>query len=375
MTPRRKILSGVLLLVVVTVAVLAVMLSRDAPCGVAQPLPANTPSMQAAVYRCYGSPDVVKLEPVPRPTLDDDRMLVKVHAASVNPLDWHYMRGKPYVMRPDSGMGAPDDIRLGVDFAGTVEAVGKSVTQFKPGDEVFGAADGSFADYVEVRAAGSVAAKPANLTFEQAAALPIAAITALQALRDKGKLQAGQKVLINGASGGVGTYAVQIAKALGGDVTAVCSTRNVATARSLGADRVIDYTKEDFTTGSQRYDLIVDNVGSHSLSDYRRVMPPQGILVMVGGPSYDPFLGPLLGSIKAAIVAPFVSQKMGFFLADLNQADLNVVGQLAAAGKLTSVIDRRYPLSDTANALRYLEEGHARGKIVITMDSTAVASD
>jgi NADPH:quinone reductase-like Zn-dependent oxidoreductase len=293
----------------------------------------------------------------------------------VNPLDWHYMRGKPYVMRPDVGMGAPEDIHLGVDFAGTVEAVGKNVTQFKPGDEVFGGADGSFAEYVKVRAAGAVAAKPANLTFEQAAAMPIAAITALQALRDKGKLQAGQKVLINGASGGVGTYAVQIAKALGGDVTAVCSTKNVATARSLGADRVIDYTQADFTKDSQHYDMIVDVVGSHSLSDYRRVMTPQGVLVMVGGPSYDPFLGPLLGSIKAAIVAPFVSQKMGFFLADLNQTDLNFLAQLAAAGKLTSVIDRRYPFSDTPNALRYLEEGHARGKIVITMDSAAVASD
>jgi NADPH:quinone reductase-like Zn-dependent oxidoreductase len=369
------VLSVVSLLVVILIAVLAVMLSHDAPCGVAPPLPANTTAMKAIVYRCYGSPDVVKLEDVPKPTLEDDRMLVKVHASSVNPLDWHYMRGKPYVMRPEVGMGAPEDIRLGVDFAGTVEAVGKNVTQFKPGDAVFGAADGSFADYVSVRAAGSVAAKPANLTFEQAAAMPIAAITALQALRDKGKLQAGQKVLINGASGGVGTYAVQIAKALGGDVTAVCSTRNVATARSLGADRVIDYTQEDFTQGSQHYDLIIDNVGSHSLSDYRRVMTPQGILVMVGGPSYDPFLGPLLGSIKAAFVGPFVSQKMGFFLADLSQTDLIVVGQLAAAGKLTSVIDRRYPLSDTADALRYLEEGHARGKIVITMDSTAVASD
>jgi NADPH:quinone reductase-like Zn-dependent oxidoreductase len=302
-------------------------------------------------------------------------MLIKVHAASVNPLDWHYMRGKPYVMRPGVGMGAPDDIHLGVDFAGTVEAVGKSVTQFKPGDEVFGGADGSFAEYVKVRAAGSVAAKPANLTFEQAAAMPIAALTALQALRNEGKVQAGQKVLINGASGGVGTYAVQIAKILGADVTAVCSTKNVATAHSLGADRVIDYTQEDFTKGSQHYDVIVDNVGSHSLSDYRRVMTPNGVLVMVGGPSYDPFLGPLLGSLKAAVVGPFVSQKMGFFMADMNQTDLNTLAQWATAGKLTSVIDRRYPLSDTAAAIRYLEEGHARGKVVITVDSTAVASD
>jgi NADPH:quinone reductase-like Zn-dependent oxidoreductase len=375
MTLRKKILSLVLLLIVGTLAVLAVMLSHDAPCGAAQPLPANTPSMKAAVYRCYGSPDVVKLESVSRPTLEDDRMLVKVHAASVNPLDWHYMRGKPYFMRVASGMGTPEDIRLGVDFAGTVEAVGKSVQQFKPGDAVFGGADGSFAEYVQVRAAGSVAAKPANLTFEQAAAVPIAAVTALQALRDVGKLQAGQKVLVNGASGGVGTFAVQIAKTLGAEVTAVCSTRNVATARSIGADRVIDYTQEDFTKGAQRYDLIIDNVGSHSLSDYRHVLTPKGILVMVGAPSDEPWLGPLSASIKAALFSPFVSQKLSFFLADLNHDDLNTLAQLAAAGKLTPVIDRRYPLGETAAAIGYVEAGHARGKVVITVDSSAAASD
>ena len=375
MTLRKKILSVVLLLIVGTLAVLAVMLSHDAPCGAAQPLPADTPSMKAAVYRCYGSPDVVKLESVSKPTLEDDRMLVKVHAASVNPLDWHYMRGKPYFMRVASGMGTPEDIRLGVDFAGTVEAVGKSVQQFKPGDAVFGGADGSFADYVQVRAAGSVAAKPANLTFEQAAAVPIAAVTALQALRDVGKLQAGQKVLVNGASGGVGTFAVQIAKALGAEVTAVCSTRNVATARSIGADRVIDYTQEDFTKGAQRYDLIIDNVGSHSLSDYRHVLTPKGILVMVGAPSDEPWLGPLSASIKAALFSPFVSQKLSFFLADLNHDDLNILAQLAASGKLTPVIDRRYPLGETAAAIGYVEAGHARGKVVITVDSSAAASD
>ena len=375
MTLRKKILSVVLLLIVGTLAVLAVMLSHDAPCGAAQPLPANTPSMKAAVYRCYGSPDVVKLESVSKPTLEDDRMLVKVHAASVNPLDWHYMRGKPYFMRVASGMGIPEDIRLGVDFAGTVEAVGKSVQQFKPGDAVFGGADGSFAEYVQVRAAGSVAAKPANLTFEQAAAVPIAAVTALQALRDVGKLQAGQKVLVNGASGGVGTFAVQIAKALGAEVTAVCSTRNVATARSIGADRVIDYTQEDFTKGAQRYDLIIDNVGSHSLSDYRHVLTPKGILVMVGAPSDEPWLGPLSASIKAALFSPFVSQKLSFFLADLNHDDLNTLAQLAAAGKLTPVIDRRYPLDETAAAIGYVEAGHARGKVVITVDSSAAVSD
>jgi NADPH:quinone reductase-like Zn-dependent oxidoreductase len=369
MTLRSKVLSAVLLLVVVALSALAVVLSHDSPCGVAQPLPANTPSMKAAVYRCYGSPDVVKLEEVPKPTLQDDRILVKVHAASVNPLDWHYMRGKPYVMRAmGSGLGVPDDIRLGVDFAGTVEAVGKGVRRFKPGDEVFGGADGSFAEYVSVRENGTVALKPANMTFEQAAAVPIAAITALQALRDRGKVQPGQRVLINGASGGVGPFAVQIAKVLGADVTAVCSTRNAATARSIGADHVIDYTKEDFTQGSQRYDLIIDNVGSHSVSEYRRALTPQGALITIGGPSDDPWLGPLSAVIKAALVSPFVSQKLSFFIADLNRADLETLEHMLETGKLTPVMDRRYPLSQVADAIRYLEQGHARGKVVITLE-------
>jgi NADPH:quinone reductase-like Zn-dependent oxidoreductase len=262
----------------------------------------------------------------------------------------------------------PDDIRLGVDFAGTVEVVGKGVRRFKPGDEVFGGADGSFAEYVSVRENGTVALKPANMTFEQAAAVPIAAITALQALRDQGKVQAGQRVLINGASGGVGPYAVQIAKVLGADVTAVCSTRNAATARSIGADHVIDYTKEDFTRGGQRYDLIIDNVGSHSVSEYRRALTPQGALITVGGPSDDPWLGPLSALIKAALVGPFVSQKLSFFIADLNRADLETLEHLLETGKLTPVIDRRYPLSQVAEAIRALEQGHARGKVVITLE-------
>jgi NADPH:quinone reductase-like Zn-dependent oxidoreductase/sugar lactone lactonase YvrE len=366
MTRRSKVLSVVLLLVVVALGTLAGVLSHDSPCGATAPLPAKTLSMKAVVYRCYGGPEVVKSEDLAKPTPADDQLLVKVHASSVNPLDWHYMRGKPYVMRAGgSGYGVPEDIRLGVDFAGTVEAVGKSVQGFKPGDEVFGGADGSFAEYVTVRSKGSVVLKPANITFEQAAAVPIAAVTALQALRDKGMAQAGQKVLINGASGGVGPFAVQIAKALGAEVTAVCSTRNVAMARSLGADRVIDYTREDFTRSSQHYDLIIDSVGSHSLAEYRRVLTPAGKLVMVGGPSEDPWLGPLRGSIKALLLAPFVSQKMIFMLADLNQGDLETLRRLMASGKLVSVIDRRYELSDTAAAIGYLEQGHARGKVVI----------
>jgi NADPH:quinone reductase-like Zn-dependent oxidoreductase len=368
MTRRYKVLSVVLMLLVVTLSSLALVLSHNSPCGTAQPVPANTQSMKAIVYRCYGSPVVVKLEDIAKPTPPDDRVLIKVHAASVNPLDWHYMRGKPYVMRAMAGLGAPDDIRLGVDFAGTVEAVGKNVKRFNPGDEVFGGGDGAFAEYVSVRENGALALKPANLTFEQAAAVPVAAVTALQALRDKGKIQPGQKVLINGASGGVGTFAVQIAKAFGADVTGVCSTRNLTMVRSIGADHVIDYTREDFTQGPLRYDLIVDNVGTHSLSEYRRVLNPQGALVMVGGPNDGRWLGPLSSFIKAMLVAPFVSQKLIFILAELKQADLGMLRDLMQSGKLTPVIDRRYKLSETAEAIRYLEEGHARGKVVITLE-------
>src|SRR5580692_9559996 len=263
---RYKVLGGIAILLVGAIAVLGLALSHDSTCPAAPPLAANTPSMKAVVYRCYGTPDVLKLEEIAKPPPADDRVLVKVHAASVNPLDWHYMRGKPYIVRPMAGVGKPDSILMGADFAGTIESVGKNVTRFKPGDEVFGDRDGAFGEYVSVRENGAIALKPNNMTMEQAAAVPIAGITALQALRDKGKVQPGQKVLVNGASGGVGTFAVQIAKTYGADVTGVCSTRNLDMVRSIGADHVIDYTKEDFTQGSARYDLIIDNVGNHTLS-------------------------------------------------------------------------------------------------------------
>jgi NADPH:quinone reductase-like Zn-dependent oxidoreductase len=252
-----------------------------------------------------------------------------------------------------------------VDFAGTVQSVGKDVRSFKPGDEVFGGADGAFAEYVSVRGAGSVAHKPANVSFEQAAAVPIAGITALQALRDQGKVQAGQKVLINGASGGVGTFAVQIAKAMDAEVTGVCSTRNLELVKSLGADHVIDYTREDFTRSAEKYDVIVDNVGSHSASEYRRVLKPDGKLVIVGGSSDGQWLGGMSGAIRAKLLSPFVSQQMSFFLAHLNPMDLEYLAGLLQNGKLNPVIDRRYPLKDSAEAIRYLEAGHARGKVII----------
>ncbi len=240
--------------------------------------------MKAIVLCDYGPPDVLKLEDVEKPVPADDQVLVRVRAASVNPLDWHRMRGTPYVGRAEMGLRKPKNTGLGVDFAGTVESVGRNVTRFRPGDEVFGGRTGAFGQYVTVRQDRAVVPKPANLTFEQAAAVPVAAITALQGLRDVGRLQPGQKVLINGASGGVGTFAVQIAKALGADVTGVCSTRNVELVRSIGADRVVDYTREDFTKSGERYDLILDNVGNHSLSECRRALNPKGRYVMVGGP-------------------------------------------------------------------------------------------
>jgi NADPH:quinone reductase-like Zn-dependent oxidoreductase len=327
--------------------------------------------MKAIVYCDYGVPNL-KFQEIEKPTPADDQLLVKVRAASVNPLDWHFIEGTPYIMRAMGvGMRKPKDTRLGVDFAGTVEAVGKNVTKFKPGDEVFGGRTGAFAEYVCVREARAVASKPTSITFEQAASVPIAGITALQGLRDKGKVQPGQKVLINGASGGVGTFAVQIAKSYGTDVTGVCSTRNLDLVRSLGADHVIDYTKEDFTKGHQRYDVILDNVANHSLSECRRVLNPNGKYVLIGGGGINEsrWLGPgLTHAFKAMFLSKFVSQQMGMMLAELNQKDLTFLGDLMQSGKVKPVIDRTYKLSELPQAIQYLEQGHARGKVVITAE-------
>jgi NADPH:quinone reductase-like Zn-dependent oxidoreductase len=327
--------------------------------------------MKAIVYCDYGLPNL-KLQEIEKPAPADDQLLVKVRAASVNPLDWHFIEGTPYIMRAMGvGFRKPTDTRLGVDFAGTVEAVGKNVTQFKPGDEVFGGRTGAFAEYVCVREARAVALKPANITFDQAASVPIAGITALQGLRDKGKVQSEQKVLINGASGGVGTFAVQIAKSYGAEVTGVCSTRNLDMVRSLGADHVIDYTKEDFTKSDQHYDVILDNVANHSLSEFRRVLKPNGIYVLIGGggASENRWLGPgLTQAFKAMFLSKFVSQTMGMMLAELNQKDLTFLADLMKSGKVTPVIDKRYKLSELPQAIEYLEQGHARGKVVITAE-------
>lgn len=366
----RKIAGTILVIVVVAVATLAFALSHESACGPAPALASDAVLMKAVLRRCYGPPDVLTLEDIEKPTPADNQVLVKVRAAAINPVDWHYMRAKPYLIRIETGLGAPKNIRLGIDFAGTVEAVGKDVTRFKPGDEVFGGKFGALAEYVTVTEDGSMVAKPANLTFEQAGSVNVAALTALQALRDKGQIQPGQKVLINGASGGVGTFAVQIAKTLGAEVSGVCSTRNVEMVRSLGADHVFDYTKEDFTRGGQRYDVILDNVGNRALSDIRRVLTPNGkyILIGGGGPDEGPWIGVFVGAIKTWVVSHFVDQEMGMFLSESSAEDLTILGNLMEAGKVTPVIDRTYPLTEAADAMRYLEEGHARGKVVVTFD-------
>jgi NADPH:quinone reductase-like Zn-dependent oxidoreductase len=320
--------------------------------------------MKAIVCTSYGRPDVLELAEVEKPALADDLVLVKVRAASVNPADWYGVAG-PLIVRPSTGWFKPRSDRTGVDFAGTVEAVGKDVTHVGPGDDVFGARSGALAEYVTVRDA--VVAKPANITFEEAAAVPVAAITALQGLRDKGQLQAGQRVLINGASGGVGTFAVQIAKALGAEVTAVCSTRNVELARSLGADHVVDYTREDFTRSDRRYDLLLDVAGSKSWSQLRRVLTPAATVVIVGAQKRR-VLGPI-GHIVRLRVSSLLrgSQKAVFYIAKTNRADMEILRELLETGKVKPVVDRKYELADTADAFRYLGEGHARGKIVVTV--------
>ncbi|HVP34203.1 MAG TPA: NAD(P)-dependent alcohol dehydrogenase [Steroidobacteraceae bacterium] len=365
---RYKILGAIAVLLAAGVVTLALAMSYTAPCGAAPAPAAGAALMKGIARRCYGPPDVLRYEDVPKPAPADDEVLVRVHAASANPLDWHYLEGTPYLVRIDSGFGKPDNPRLGVDFAGTVEAVGKSVRRFKPGDEVFGGKFGSFAQYVTVREERAIALKPGNVSFEQAAAVPIAALTALQALRDKGHVRAGQKVLINGASGGVGTFAVQLAKSFGAEVTGVCSTRNMDLVRSLGADRVIDYTREDFTRGAERYDLIVDNVSTHSVLDYRRVLSSNGRYVGIGSSTTGHWFGWLESPLAAWILSPFMSQKFGMMLAQLNKDDLALMGELMQSGKVTPVIDRTYKLSDAAEALRYLEKGHARGKVVLTVE-------
>jgi NADPH:quinone reductase-like Zn-dependent oxidoreductase len=320
--------------------------------------------MKAILFIKYGSPDVLQLTEVEKPTPKDNQVLVKVHAASANPLDWHRMRGAPFLARLGEGLLKPKNPKLGADIAGRVEAIGSNVTEFQPGDEVFGVCTGGFAEYV-CAAETKLALKPANLSFEAAAAVPVAAFTALQGLRDKGQIQARQKLLINGASGGVGTFAVQIAKAFGAEITGVCSTRHLDMVRSIGADHVVDYTQDDFTRNGQRYDLIFDAVGNRSVSDYRRALSPQGTCVIAGFTT-------LSRLFEHIVLGPWMSRsgdkKVGLMgMATTPKQDLLVLKELLEAGKVVPIIDRCYPLPETAEAIRYLEQGHAGGKVVITV--------
>jgi NADPH:quinone reductase-like Zn-dependent oxidoreductase len=322
--------------------------------------------MKAIVRDRYGSPDVLELRETEQPALADDGVLVRVHAASVNPFDWHMLTGTPYLLRAQAGLRRPKSPLMGVDFAGTVEAVGKEMTRLQPGDEVYGGRNGAFGELV--CAAKTVAPKPANVTFEEAAAVPMAGITALQGLRDRGGIQSGQKVLINGASGGVGTFGVQIAKSFGAEVTGVCSTRNVDLVGSIGADHVIDYTREDFTRSGQRYDLILDVAGNRSWSDCKRAMTDDGTMVIAGGPKRNRWIGPMGVVIRRRLASLPGSRKVvAPFLATLNTDDLLFLSDLIEAGKLRPIVEQRYPLAETAAALRYLGEGHAQGKIVVTV--------
>lgn len=324
--------------------------------------------MKAVVYQEYGSPDVLELRDVEKPEVADDELLVRVHATSVNPVDWHTMTGSPLLVRTQAGLRRPKTQRLGTDFSGTVEGVGKDVTRFREGDEVFGARHGAFAEYVCVREERAVAAKPARLTFEEAAAVPVAALTALQGLRDKGRIEPGQRVVINGASGGVGTFAVQIAKAFGAEVAGVCSTGNVELVRELGADHVVDYTLEDFTRSERRYDLGLDVAGSRSWSEWKRVLAPDATLVVAGGPKTNRLWGPLGKGVRMRLASiPGGRSVIGAFLAQVNGADLVALQELIEAGSVTPVVDRRYVLDEIADALRYLGQGHARGKIVVSV--------
>jgi NADPH:quinone reductase-like Zn-dependent oxidoreductase len=365
---RYKILIGVATVFVVGYLGLFVTVSHDSPCPPVPPLAAGAEPMRTITQRCYGIPVGVRVESMAKPKPADDQVLIHVRASSINPVEWYGTMGQPRVMRLQGGIGLPSDWRLGYDMAGTIEAVGAKVTRFKPGDEVFGGVHGALSEYVVGREQGNFVVKPANMSFEEAAGIPIAGITALQALRDSGGIKAGQKVLINGASGGVGTYAIQIAKALGAEVTGVASTRNVEMARSLGADHVIDYTREDFTQSTARYDLILDIVGSQSFFDMAKVMKPDGVIVIVGGSKKGAMLGPIKRIACSKLAGPFIKPRMTFFVANVNKPDLEFLATLVREGKMKTVIDRRYPLEQTGAALEYLGEGHARGKIIVTTD-------
>jgi NADPH:quinone reductase-like Zn-dependent oxidoreductase len=366
---RTKILYGTATVIAVAISALLITLSYEAPCPAPVPLAAGTESMRAIVHRCYGAPgQSLALERIARPSPGPGEVLIRIRAASVNPYEWHTVTGKPYFMRLGNGIGAPAQARVGYDMAGTIAAVGEGVTRFKVGDDVFGGAHGALAEYALASEDGDLVRKPAEVSFEQAAGILIAGGTALEELRDYGHIAPGQKVLVNGASGGVGTYAVQLAKSFGAEVTAVCSTRNVELVASLGADHVIDYTKQDFTRGREQYDLIVDNVGNHDYLDLIDVVKPAGTIVTVSGPKSNSFLGPMTRILKQAVLAHFVEQRLVFFVADVETPDLELMANLMRDGKLRTVIDRRYPLEQAGAALDYIGSQRARGKVIVTLE-------
>ena len=323
--------------------------------------------MKALVYERYGPPEVLELRELEQPVPAENELLVRVHAASVNPFDWHMLTGVPYLVRMQAGLRGPKDGRLGVDYAGTVQAVGAGATRFESGDEVFGGRSGAFGEFVTLRESGAVARKPANVSFEQAATVGIAGLTALQGLRDQGRLQAGERVLVNGASGGVGTWAVQLAKWLGAEVTGVCSTRNVDAARELGADRVIDYTQEDFTRSAGEHDVMLDIAGNRSWSDCKRVLKGDGRLVLVSGPKTNRWVGPLGHMVGMRLASLRGSREVKAFVATLNGDDLPLFAELMAAGTIAPAIEKRYDLREVPAALAYVGEGHARGKVVVSV--------
>jgi len=321
--------------------------------------------MKAITRTEYGPAESLRFEEVPMPEVDDTDVLVKVHASSVNAFDWHFVRGEPYLVRVNAGYRRPKNHAMGIDAAGTVTAVGAKVTRFQPGDSVFGLAMGAFAEYA-VAAEKRLAAKPDELTFESAATLPCAGVTALQALRDKGKVGPGMSVLVNGAAGGVGSYAVQIAKSLGAEVTGVCSTRNVDLVKSIGASEVVDYSRDDFARQSHKYDVVFDAVGNRSLRDLRRALKPRGTLVVAGG-AKGKWLRPMALLLQVTVVSPFVSQQLRGVMANVTAEDLETLATLVTTGDVVPVIDRTYSLSDAPKAVGYVEEGHARGKVIITV--------
>ena len=363
----KKILLGLVSLTVLAIAALAIVMGYTASCPDSPPIAAGTERMKAIRARCYGSPDVLTLEEVEKPVPGPDEVLVRVKAAGVNPLDYHFMRGSPYVLRLMSGIGTPNDPRSGVDFAGVVEAVGTDVTKFVPGDEVFGGAKGAFAEYLTIPESRAIVKKPETVSFEQAAGVAVAGITALQALEDAGGLEAGHDVLINGASGGVGTFAVQIAKAMGANVSGVCSTRNVAMVESIGADRVFDYKKENYTEADARYDLIVDMVGNNTPSTNVDILKKSGRLVIVGGPKGN-WIAPFKRPLQAVAAGWFADQEITTLFASMSEEDMLALADMMSDGDLVTVIDRTYGLADVPEAIRYSESGRARGKIIITID-------